>query len=109
MPSTDQNFMNNFLRESPKEHSCEIISKCDLLEKIFQEFLHVRLVQVAPFTTAMSIDRSKFRKKILEKGHSRKIPVKLFQIQTSSFREDFLRLSSCPYSARSPHSPEPCL
>ena len=29
---------------------------------------------------------------------------------TSGFgEEDFLRISSCPYSARSPHSPEPCL
>ena len=35
--------------------------------------------------------------------------MKLFQNLTSSFREeDFLRISSCPYSARSPHSPEPC-
>ena len=44
-----------------------------------------------------------------EKGHLRNIPVKLFQNQTSSFwEEDFLRISSCQYSARSPHSPEPC-
>ena len=47
---------------------------------------------------------------IFEKGHTRNIPVKLFQNLTSSFgEEDFLRISSCPYSARSPHSPEPCL
>ena len=45
-----------------------------------------------------------------EKGHPRNIPVKLFQNRTSGFREeDFLRISSCQYSARSPHSPEPCL
>ena len=44
-----------------------------------------------------------------EKGHQRNIPVKLFQNLTSSFgEEDFLRISSCPYSARSPHSPELC-
>ena len=42
------------------------------------------------------------------KGHQRNISVKLFQNLTSSFgEEDFLRIS-CPYSARSPHSPEPC-
>ena len=36
--------------------------------------------------------------------------MKLFQNLTSGFREEgFLRISSCPYSARSPHSPEPCL
>ena len=47
---------------------------------------------------------------IFEKGYQRNIPVKLFQNLTSSFgEEDFLRFSSCPYSARSPHSPEPCL
>ena len=47
---------------------------------------------------------------IFEKGHPRNIPVKLFQNLTSSFwQEDFLRISSCLYSARSPHSPQPCL
>jgi hypothetical protein len=36
--------------------------------------------------------------------------VKLFQNLTGSFgEENFLKISSCPYSARSPHSPEPCL
>ena len=44
-----------------------------------------------------------------EEGHPRNIPVKLFQNLTSSFgEENFLRISLCPYSARSPHSPEPC-
>ena len=46
---------------------------------------------------------------LFEKGHPRNIPVKLFQNLTSSFGEDFLRISSCPYSARSSHSLEPCL
>ena len=47
---------------------------------------------------------------VFEKGHPRNIPAKLFQNLTSGFEEeDFLRISSCPYSARSPHSPEPCL
>ena len=52
--------------------------------------------------------RIKISRTIFEEGHQRNIPVKLFQNLTSSFREDFLRISSCPYSARSPHSPEPC-
>ena len=47
-------------------------------------------------------------RKIVEKGHPSNIPVKLFQGLTSSFREDILRFS-CLYSARSSHSPEPCL
>ena len=33
--------------------------------------------------------------------------MKLFQNLTSGFRADFLRISTCPYSAKSPHSPEP--
>ena len=60
-----------------------------------------------PFTRAMFTDGSKFRQHFL--SQQRNIPVKLFQNLTSSFGEDFLRISSCPYSARSPHSPEPCL
>ena len=36
--------------------------------------------------------------------------MKLFQNLTSGFREeDFLRIPSCPYSARSPNLPETCL
>ena len=50
----------------------------------------------------------KISRTIFEEGHQRNISLKLFQNLTSSFGEDFLRISSCPYSARSPHSPEPC-
>ena len=36
--------------------------------------------------------------------------MKLFQNRTGHFgEEDFFRISSCPYSARSPNSPESCL
>ena len=42
--------------------------------------------------------------KLFEKGHLRNNPVKLFQNLISGFREEFLRISTCPYSARSPHS-----
>ena len=31
-----------------------------------------------------------------KKGHPRNIPVKIFQNLTNGFREDFLRISSCP-------------
>ena len=45
-----------------------------------------------------------------EKGHLRNISVKLFQNLTNCFgEEDFLRINSCPYSAKSPLSPKPCL
>ena len=46
----------------------------------------------------------------IEKGQTRNNLVKLYQILTTSFgEEDFLRISSCPYSAKCFHSPEPCL
>ena len=55
------------------------------------------------------MDGSNFRT-VFEKGHPRNITVKLFQNQTSCFgEEDFLWLPSCPYSVKSPHSPEPYL
>ena len=52
----------------------------------------------------------KILRPIFEKVHKRNIPVKLFHNLTSGLREeDFLKIASCPYSPRSPHSPEPCL
>ena len=99
----DQNFANNFWKGSPKEHSCEIISKSD------QRF-HVHILQEAPIHHSHVYGWIKISRTILEKGHPRNIPVKLFQNLTCGFGEqDFLRISSCPYSARSPHSPQPCL
>ena len=51
----------------------------------------------------------KISRTVFEKGHQRNIPVKEFQNLTSGFREKrFLGISSYLYSARSPHSPEPC-
>ena len=41
------------------------------------------------------------------KGSPRNIHVKLFKNLTCGFREDFLRISPCPYSARSPPPPPP--
>ena len=67
-------------------------------------------MQKAPFHQSHVYGRIKLSPTIFEKGHPRKILVKLFQNLTSGFREeDFLRISLCLYSARSPHSPEPCL
>ena len=64
----------------------------------------------SPFHHSHVYGRIKISRTLFEKDHPRNIPVKLFQNQTSSYREeDFLRISSCPYGARSPHSLEPCL
>ena len=64
----------------------------------------------SPHSPEFVYGRIEISRTFFEKGHPRNIPVKLFKNLTSSFGEkDFLRISSCPYSARSPHSPEPCL
>ena len=56
-----------------------------------------------PPQAAMFFDGSKFKisQTIFEKGHTRNNLMKLLQILTSGFGEDFLRISSCPYSAKS--------
>ena len=104
--------MNNFWKGSPKEHSCEIISQSDKRfwrKKFFNNFF-VHIVQKAPIHQSHIYRQIKILRTIFEKGHSRNIPVKLFQNLTSRFEEeDFLRIYSCPYSAESPHSPEPYL
>ena len=67
-------------------------------------------MQEAPIHQSHVYEGIKISRTLFEKDHPRNIPVKLFQNLTSSFgEEDFLRISSCPYSARSPNSPEPCL
>ena len=68
------------------------------------------MVQKAPIHQRHIYTQIKISRTNFEKGHQRNIPVKLFQNLSSCFREeDFLRISSYPYSARSSHSPEPCL
>ena len=77
--------------------------------RFFLEFLHVPIVREAPIHQSHVYGRIKISRPLFEKGHPRNIHVKLFQNLTGSFgEEDFLGISSCPYSARSPHSPEPC-
>ena len=100
-----------------KPDSCEIISKSDqrfLRIRFFalyrHEFLHVCIVQKAPIHQSHIYRQIKILRTIFERGHFRNISVKLFQNLTSGFGEkSFLRISSCPYSAKSPHSPEPYL
>ena len=60
-------------------------------------------MQKAPIHQSHIYRQIKILRTIFEKGHSRNIPMKLFQNLTSSFEEeDFLRISSCHYSARAP-------
>ena len=59
---------------------------------------------------AIFFDGSNIREQSFEKGHTRNNLVKLFQILTSGYGgEDFLRISSCPYTAKSlPPKRQPC-
>ena len=67
-------------------------------------------MQKAPIYQSHICRQIKILQTIFKKGHQRNIPVKLFQNLTSGFGEKKnLRISSCPYSAKSPHSPEPYL
>ena len=108
-------FRKQFLKRVTQGKFCEIISNSDLRfhrRFFFKEFLHVQIVQNAPNLQRHVYSRIKLSQTIFEKGHKRKIFVKLFQNLTISFREDFLkiflRISSCLCTAKSPHSPEPC-
>ena len=106
-------FRDQILKGSPKEHSCEIISKSDELfqrRRILKNFSEVHIVQKAcpppPSHGGHVLQRIKISRSNSEKGHTRNSAVKLFQILTSSFGEDdFLRISSCPYSAKSLNPP----
>ena len=76
-------------------------------EEDFLIIFLVHIVQKAPIYHSHAYWCTKISRTTYRKGHPRNIPVKLFQNRTSSFREE--DISSCPYSERSPHSPEPCL
>ena len=108
----DQNFANSFEKGHQRNITVKLFQN---LTSIFgeEDFLRISscpyIVQEAPIHQSHVFGWIKISQTFFEKGHPRNIPEKLFQNLTSSFAEDFLRISSCPYSARSPHSPEPCL
>ena len=67
---TDQNFANTFWKGSPKEQSCEIISKYDQQFQrrwFFKNFFMSVECKKLPFTRAMLMDRSKFCEQILKR------------------------------------------
>ena len=109
---TDQNSSNIFEKGHPRNIPVKLFQN---LTSSFREEDFLRISSCpysarSPHSPEPCLWTDQNSANIFEKGHPRNIPVKLFQNLTSSFREeDFLRISSCPYSARSPHSPEPCL
>ena len=67
---TDQNFENSFWKGSPKEHSCEIISKSDQQfqrRRFFKNFFMSQKWEKPPFTRAMFMDGSKFREQFFKR------------------------------------------
>ena len=96
-----------FEKGSPEEQSCEIISKS---EKLFQRrrisLKSIQRKKASPSHGGHVFRRIKISQTIFEKGHTTNNLVKLFQILTNSFgEEDFLRISSWPYSAKSLPAP----
>ena len=84
--------------------------KSGFAEKSFLRIYSCPYSAKSPLSPSHIYRQIKILQTLFEKGHPRNIPVKLIQNLTSSFgEENFLRISSCPYSARSPHSPAPCL
>ena len=67
-------------------------------------------MQKAPIHQSHVYWRIKISQTTLEKGHPRSIPANYFKVPPAiSEKKIFLRISSCPYSAWSPNSPEPFL
>ena len=60
-----------------------------------------------PFTRATLMDGSNF---FFEKQSTKEYSCEIILKSNQRFlrKRCFLRISSCPYSAKSPHSPEPC-
>ena len=54
-------------------------------------------------------DESKFHVQFLRKVTQTTFLLNYFKTDQLFLRRGFLRISSSPHSARSPHSPEPCL
>ena len=76
----------------------------------FKEFLHVRSASSPHSPKPCLLTDKNFANNFFKVSPPRNILVKLLQNLSSGFREeDYLRISSCHYSASSPHSPEPCL
>jgi hypothetical protein len=79
----DQNFAANFLKKVTQKKLCEIISKTDLpfdrrREENFQEFHHVCICASSPHYQSHVSRFINISQTISEKGHQRKISVKLF-------------------------------
>ena len=90
------------LYSSSSHHS---LMSCSLTDQNFCNTL-----QKAPIHQSHIHWQIKISWTVFEERLPMNILLRLFQNLTSGFREeDFLRISSCPYSARSLHSQEPCL
>ena len=92
-------FANNFWKGSPKEDSCEIISKSDqrFRRRFFKNFFMSICCKKPPFTRTMFMDGSKFRKQFWKgspKEHSCEIISKSDQqFRRRTFFKNYLKIS----------------
>ena len=107
---TDPNFMNIFGKSQSKNISGKSVQN---LINGFGEVVKISSCLCSASSPhspeACFLTDQNFACNFLKESHPRKIPVKLFKNLTSDFKEDIFRISSCPYSASSPHLPKPCL
>ena len=80
----ERNGLSNFCRQSPKEHSCEIISKS---VNGFSRRSRLKLISIYS-PGGHLVPRSGIVLAILVEGHPRNIPVKLFQNPSSGSGEE---------------------
>ena len=110
---TDQNLANKFWKGSPKEHFYEIIWKSDKWfqrRRILKNFSEVHTVKIAsprPQQPCFSMDQN-FANNFW-KGSHKEQNCEIIPNSDLRFQRFFFRISSCPYSAKCSHSPEPCL
>ena len=104
---------------SKEKHSTKVITrinssailqiKGDNFLKIYQIISHLHnFVTIAPQAQPDFLTDKKFRLNF-SKGASKELFLKISAKSNRGFREDLLIIYSCPYSASSPHFPEPCL
>ena len=109
------NFQEHFWKESPKENSCEIISKFDyrfqrkwFFKRLLKNFFMSVKCKKPPFTKAMFINVSIFCQQFLKRITQGTFLWNYFKIGPGVLEKKiFLRISACPYRAKSLSPPPP--
>ena len=106
---TDQLSLTIFEKGHPRNISSFQIWPAVSEKKIFLRISSCMYSASSPYSPGPCLLTDQNFENSFQKGYTRNIPVKLYQNQTSNFREeDLLKISLCPNSASSLHFPEPC-